>query len=239
MDLVFIGRDLPHAFVSDMTIPEDNFKSVIIQFRDDTIGPENLRKPEFRNIRHLFIEASRGVSFSQDTAHKILLKIHTGETSSGLRAWIDLLDIIDTLGKAGIQNYLSSEGFRPSVSVADPPRIDRIYNFIFQNYSDGISLSEAAAVANLSVPAFCRFFKQTSGKTFVEYLNVVRVGAACKLLIQTGSPISNICYFAGFNNLSNFNRQFFAAKHMSPREYRRLYNRQFDRSAGSSEAGGR
>ncbi len=228
MDMVFIGRGLPHAFVSDMTIPEDNFKSVIIQFREETIGLDNLRKPEFRNIRHLFIEASRGVSFSKETSHKILLKIHTGETDSGLRAWIDLLDIIDTLGKAGIQNYLSSEGFRPSVSVADPPRIDRIYNYIFQHFSEGISLSEVADIANLSVPAFCRFFKQTSGRTFIEYLNVVRVGAACKLLIQTGSQINNICYLAGFNNLSNFNRQFFTVKHMSPGKYRRLYNRQFD-----------
>jgi AraC-like DNA-binding protein len=91
---------------------------------------------------------------------------------------------------------------------------------------EGVTLSEAAGVAHLSIPAFGRLFRRTTGKTLVEYLNELRTGLACRELIETERPVSDIAYDSGFNNLSNFNRRFRGLKGMSPRDYRRAFRPQ-------------
>jgi AraC-like DNA-binding protein len=86
-----------------------------------------------------------------------------------------------------------------------------------------VSLAEAAQVAHLSIPAFCRMFRRTTGKTLVGYLNELRTGEVCRELIETERPVSEIAFGSGFNNLSNFNRRFRAQKGLSPRDYRRAF----------------
>ena len=78
-------------------------------------------------------------------------------------------------------------------------------------------------MAHLSVPAFSRFFKRSLGRTFTDYVNELRIGSACRALIETDKSVAEICYASGFENLSNFNRRFLALKKMSPREFRRRY----------------
>ncbi len=87
------------------------------------------------------------------------------------------------------------------------------------NFSRKIKLDEIATVANLSPTAFCRYFKSRTNKTFVGFLNEIRVGYACKLLLEREKSASEICYLSGFNNLTNFNIQFKKIKNLTPIEY--------------------
>ena len=73
----------------------------------------------------------------------------------------------------------------------------------------------------MSDSAFSRFFKKNTGHGFVRYVNRMRVNRACTLLAQTATPITDICFDIGFNNLSNFNRQFLSFCGVTPSEYRR------------------
>jgi AraC-like DNA-binding protein len=90
-------------------------------------------------------------------------------------------------------------------------------------FTEGVTLAEAASVAHLSIPAFSRMFRRTTGRTLVAYLNELRTGLACRELMETGRAVSDIAYDSGFNNLSNFNRRFRSLKGLSPREYREAF----------------
>jgi AraC-like DNA-binding protein len=104
------------------------------------------------------------------------------------------------------------------------PRMAKIYKFTTRNYNRKINLEEVASEAGMSVTAFCRFFRQKSGKTFAQFVNEQRISYACKLLKHGNQTIADICNEAGFNNLSNFNRQFKNLIGKSPSEYRKLFN---------------
>ena len=113
---------------------------------------------------------------------------------------------------------LSSEGFTNSFKQNQNESLDKTYEYIFEYFAQPISLTDVAGIANMNPSAFSRFFKRVNRKTFSRYLNEVRIGFACKQLIENKSNIASICYESGFNNISNFNRQFRAIKKMSPSE---------------------
>jgi AraC-like DNA-binding protein len=105
----------------------------------------------------------------------------------------------------------------------DQSRIDAVCRHINEHFTEGLTQPDVARVAHLSVPAFSRFFKRSMGRTFTDYVNELRIGSACRALIETDKSVAEICYASGFENLSNFNRRFLALKKMSPREFRRRY----------------
>ncbi|MFT5121672.1 MAG: transcriptional regulator GlxA family with amidase domain, partial [Verrucomicrobiales bacterium] len=115
---------------------------------------------------------------------------------------------------------LASPAYAPNLSPHHTEKIDRLLQYIRRHYRRTVPLAEAADLVSMSEKAFCRFFKKNTGKTLVQYLNELRIGEACRLLIQTNLPINQICKEAGFGNVSNFNRRFRERKGISPRAYR-------------------
>ena len=88
-----------------------------------------------------------------------------------------------------------------------------------------IKLEEVASLVGLTPNAFCRYFRGRTKKTFIQYLNDIRIGHAKKLLIEGRMKISTLSMESGFNNLSNFNRAFKRRKGSTPTEYREKYAR--------------
>ena len=82
------------------------------------------------------------------------------------------------------------------------------------------TINLAAALAGMSTSSFCRYFRRVTGKTFVEFVNELRVGRACRLLTESERPVTEIAYTVGFGSLSNFNRRFRELRGMNPRAYR-------------------
>jgi AraC-like DNA-binding protein len=132
-----------------------------------------------------------------------------------------VLNILHQLAKHKEISLLSSEGYF-NLGLGDES--DKTHEFIFTNFNQPIQLSDVAAIAQMNPSAFSRYFKRVHRKTFSRYLIEIRIGYACKLLIENKYNISSICYKSGFNNISNFNKQFRSIKEMSPSSYVRLHN---------------
>ena len=107
----------------------------------------------------------------------------------------------------------------------DSRRVQRVKEYIDQNYRDEIRLQDLAEIASMTPTAFSRFFKLRTAKSISEYVIDVRLGHAARLLADSTMAIVEICYRCGFNNISNFNRIFKKRKGCTPTEFRENYHK--------------
>jgi AraC-like DNA-binding protein len=222
-DLVLLGPDLPHTWMSQPDKRRAS-QSVVIQFRWEFLGQSLFDgAPEMSSTTRLLDRSARGLHFSGPIRDRIARAMEQMEELSPFRRLIKLLESLDDLARAPAPAVLSSEGFRPTLKLDERKRIDAVSIFLNRQFVRPIGLSEAAAVARLSPRAFTRFFRRATGKTFTDYVNELRVGRACQLMLQSDKNISTIAFDAGFGNLSNFNRRFMRIKGVSPRQFRRSY----------------
>jgi AraC-like DNA-binding protein len=217
-DLVLLGPNLPHTWASESA---GTHEAVVVQFARAFLGKDFLLKPELNPVRRLLDRSARGIYFRDSIVAKRLIDMARLTPWERLAA---LLDILHRLSASRTFERLSSPGYEPSLRPIDRRRTDRVCGYIHRNYRRGVSLDRAAATARMTVPAFCRYFKRTTGRTFTDYVNELRVGWACRRLTETDDRILDICYDAGFNNLSNFNRRFRELKGLAPREFRRSFD---------------
>ncbi|UCF63583.1 MAG: helix-turn-helix domain-containing protein [bacterium] len=226
-DLFFIGPNLPHTWYSRAGTMGKNkgHEAILIQFVENFAGLNVRTVPELFSLEKLFHESTRGIQLHGKTREVVATKIRELQTKEGLSRLIVLLSILEVLSRARERDreVLSSIEFTRRLQPHDQSRIDRVCTFINENYKDRIRLEDAASIVNMSTTAFSRFFKKSTGKTFVGYVNALRIGWACKLLIESDMNIAEISYEVGFNNLSNFNRRFAERHHMNPREYRHQF----------------
>jgi AraC-like DNA-binding protein len=88
-------------------------------------------------------------------------------------------------------------------------------------------MADIATELGMSESRFSRFFKRSTGNSFTDFVNRVRINSACHLLMQTDHYVTDICYQVGFNNVANFNRRFLEIKGMTPTEFRRQSDHRF------------
>jgi AraC-like DNA-binding protein len=224
-DTVLMGAELPHTWCSDPALPRRRgvYQSIAIQFGDCFIGDSLLDDPEWRHIRLLMKRATRGLSFrgkTRETARKKILEL---TELSGPAKLSCFLGILDALAQSNEYQFLASQDFAPALPQENETRIDQVCTWINRHYAEEITLSEAAALINMSVSAFSRFFKRAMGKSFTDYVTELRLSHACKLMLETDVSISEAAFQSGFNNLSNFNRRFLERKNVSPRAFRQSY----------------
>jgi AraC-like DNA-binding protein len=221
-DLVLTGPNLPHMWCSGRArIPGNKQpdEAFMIQFPEGMMGGSLLRLPEMAPVRRLLEASRRGVRFegaARKTGAKAMARMRS---LRGPARVIALLEILCLLAEARRPEILSSSATAPT-DRGDRERIDRICRFIAERASGPLLLAEAAAASHMSVPAFTRFFRKSTKKTFVEYLTELRVGKACHLLLESDATIRQISSAAGFHSLSNFNRRFRKQKGMSPKSFR-------------------
>ncbi len=228
-DLVLLGPNLPHCWLNlqPLALPRERARSVVTQFSGDLLGSGWLDLPEMTRVGALLRgRAPRGVWFSGGAAARVAERVSRLPDLAGLDRLLELLKILDSL--AGLPRraatVLASEGFLPALNLEQAGRLERVCRFVHQNFQGPIRQTQAAALAYLSPEAFSRFFRQKTGRTFVDYVNDVRVGEACRLLIARDTlGVTEVCYICGFGNVSNFNRHFRLRHGMAPREYRRRY----------------
>lgn len=225
-EVVLIGKNLPHMWLNDDKYFETNSifqaEAIVIHFKEDFAGKDFLKMPEMGPIAKLIEMSSLGIKFSGDMTWFInqIKKIY--ELNEFDRT-IKFIELLNFLALHNEQRSLSSFGFINSFKKTDKKNLDRVYEYIINNFKDNIRRNDVAEIANMNPSAFSRFFKRVNRKTFTEYLNEVRIGYACKLLIENKINISEICFESGFNNLSNFNRQFKKAMKCSPTDYSKLH----------------
>lgn len=217
------GPNIPHALHSGKDDEGDWERPslAVIQFSRESLGEDLLRKHEMQPVRDFLDEARFGFEFFGETARVAADLILEMEHQSPFDRFVQLLRLLHHFAGSEEKRSLASPAYSPSLKERDISRLDEVLGFLRRNKAEPVTLEAAAAVAKMSPKSFCRFFKANTGKTLVEYLHELRIGEACRLLLESDKTISETAFECGFNNLSNFNRRFREIKGVTPREYRR------------------
>lgn len=227
-DLVFIGPLLPHATYigNDYLLTSQDFHALVIYFQSDWFNENLFNSTDFIKLKNLFRELERGIKIFGNTkkrAQRALLKLKN--SNGALARIITLVDILDFISKSDEYKCLASEGYVNSYGQNDVERLNEVYKYIMNNFTDLIKLRDVSSIANMTSTSFCKYFKSKTGKTFSSFVNEVRIGQSCKLFLNESLSISEICYSCGFNNLTNFNRNFKHFTKMTPTDYKKnLYS---------------
>lgn len=226
-DFVFTGPNLPHLWQSDPEyfVGEKGFltEGIVIYFHENFIGNELLHKNETYKIKQLFLKSQRGMEIVGQTAEKAKALMQELLTVEDFDRVLILLNLLNLLANSAEYNLLATEGYSNMLKETESDRMNKVHAYVMQNFREKISLEDIAAIANMSPTSFSRYFKTHANKTFSDFLTEIRIGYACKLLIEKKVSISEACYESGFNTLSNFNRQFKEVTHHSPLQYRKKY----------------
>lgn len=224
-DLVFMGSGIPHVWMNDQQFfdGEATYEAdaIVIHFMESFLGEKFLSIPEMENFKNFLRLSSRGMAYYGETRIKINTLMKEMVSMNGLKRLSTLFDIFDVLSNSTEYKLLASPGYTQKIELKASDRFGKVTEYIMRNFDKEITLPEVASVANMSVTTFCNFFKEHFRVTFVEYLNTIRIGHACKLLADQDQNIVEIAYESGFKSLANFNRQFKRFKNMTPTEYRR------------------
>ncbi|MBD8490668.1 AraC family transcriptional regulator [Echinicola sp. CAU 1574] len=222
-DLILIGENLPHLWQNDPEYfdrkEEGQAEAFSIHFNKNFAGESFLKLPEMKDIKTLLEKANRGICFGGNSKKLALEYFEELFWAEGANRLVKLLDFLSLLSSEEEWEELSTDGFSFPLHITGDDRVDKVYSFTFNNFKRNISLEEVAELVHLNPTAFCRYFKKSTKKTYSKFLNEIRVGYACKLLIEEKLNISEVGYECGFNNLSNFNRQFKNVMDISPSEY--------------------
>jgi AraC-like DNA-binding protein len=226
-DLVLVGPNLPHCWHDEPTAngsgPPD---LVVAQFQANCFGDDFLDLGAAQGLRKFLAQAQQGIAFDSCCARQVRPLLVSMTEERGLHRLAKLLDVLVILSEADNTMTLASQNYQLNndITPVNRSRIERVHRYIRENMENEISQAEIAATLGMSSPAFCRFFKAAMGQTFVNFVNILRINEACRLL-SGNRPITEIAMECGYQNISNFNRQFLALRGTNPTEYRRQLKR--------------
>ena len=227
-DITFTGPNLPHMWRSDNEgyAVEENLWSegIVVYFHDDFIGKSLLQKEEMIKLRQLFQKSLRGLDVTGRTADTIRSMINNLLHLEGMESVLELFKILNCLANTTESTVLASPGYTNSLKEGDTERMNNVHAYVMKNFKNKIELGTVASLANMTPTSFSRYFKIHANKTFSEFLSEIRIGHACKLLIENKMNIGEACYESGFQTLSNFNKQFKAITKRTPLSYKKEYS---------------
>ncbi len=222
-ELVMLGRNLPHYWRNDEKYykgdPRLVVKRLTIHVPGELFGDYFIHLPEFLSIKKMLERSERGIRFLPPFDREVGALLTELPEFTGFNQLIRFLEILQLMSEVPDFKLLASEAYKPGLHDLSDDRVQKVIRFLTFNYQHHISLGEVASLAGMHPTAFCRFFKEKTGKLFSQYLNELRVGFACKLLMDGNLQISQICFETGFNNLSNFNRTFKTITGLTPTSY--------------------
>jgi AraC-like DNA-binding protein len=224
LELVLVGPNLQHGWFTHKCRSSE-IKEVTIQFHRDLFDEKFLHRNQMSFIKTMFDRSLRGILFSQETIKALMQRIMELPQKHGFDSVLELMSILHDLSISRNMKTLSDSAFNNMESFSyNSRRIEKVMKYLNNNFDKDISLTEAARIAGMTEVALSRFFKQRTGKTFVDTLNEIRLGHASRMLIETTQSIAEVAYHCGFNNISNFNRIFKKKKDCTPKDFRLAYN---------------
>ena len=217
-DLIMIGSYLPHTgFTKGL---EENQKEIVIQFKPDFFEKAFGTLEELKLINQLLELSKKGIVFEGRIKEDIGLRMEGLQYETQIDAFLTFVKILHDLAKEKNKRILNAEGYAFISSPIENKRLKTIFNYIRDHFMEPIALEEISAQVFMTPQSFCRFFKKSTSKTFITFLNEYRINHATKLLSKTDIDVKTICYESGFNNLSNFFRNFKKITQLTPNVYR-------------------
>jgi AraC-like DNA-binding protein len=222
-EISIIGENIPHWWKSDPKYSEGKdktgVKALIIQFKKDIFESNFISLPEMNAIKEFLERSQRGIQFFSKSRKILSEQIIKIFELSGINRITELIILLDMMANSKDYKYHSSVGYSKTINTYDFYRFNKIHEHIIHNFTKTIKLEDVASSVNLSPTAFCRYFKKHAGKTFLSFLNEIRIGHACKIMVEGNMSISMASLESGFNNLSHFNDQFKRVMNLTPTEY--------------------
>lgn len=221
--LSIVGSGLPHDWVSNLEEGETvNDRDVVIQIDPAWLSSGTQFMPELKEIQPLLVQAARGVEFSGYTSRAAADVMEIMGAATGLERLKAFFELLTLLARSPLteRKALATEFFQPQLDDQAAAVVDLVLEYAFSGHTGNISMAEAASQVGMSEPTFSRYFKRATGQNFSELIRKLRVAHAKRLLRETDLPIAAVCFEVGFNNLSNFNRQFLRETRATPRQFR-------------------
>jgi AraC-like DNA-binding protein len=226
-DVVLVGSNLPHYWRFDDSYFEEEAKEKadvrVAHFCENFWGSQFLQLPENVHIKGLLDKAKRGLQITGKTRQKVAELLEALLQTDNNYRIILLMEALNLIAECKQLETLSSIGFKYDLVENEKDRINAIYEYSIKNFKRTIQLEEIANVANISPNSFCRYFKSRTRKTYSQFLIEIRVGHACKLLIENNLSIKQLCYESGFNNFTSFHKYFKLITSKSPLTYQKEF----------------
>jgi AraC-like DNA-binding protein/quercetin dioxygenase-like cupin family protein len=226
-DTVFLGPDVPHLWRSDAVYFEGKAElfthGIVLYFQEDFLGKDFLERNEMLPIRQLLEGSKRGIEYKGHAREHIRAELMELKQMDGFQSVLRLLSLLNHLAHDNTGIPIASYGYVNNYKLSETERMQKVHNYVLQHFAQEIRLGDVASLAGMSEAAFCRYFKARANKTFIDFVNEIRIGHACKLLLEDRWTIAQIAYDSGFDSLSNFNRNFKRYIGHTPREYKTNY----------------
>ncbi|AQX05620.1 transcriptional regulator [Elizabethkingia meningoseptica] len=218
-DLVLIGSNIPHSGFGLNSV--DPHEEIVLQFKEEILQfPQE--ELEARSIQELLERSQYGILYSTDTKKALLPKLQQMLECEGYKRYLLLLEILFELSTCEDYELLNKEIMPYTIISKNKTRLENIFTYVEHHYQEEIYIQEVAKLANLTLPAFCNFFKKATQITFTEFVNRFRISKACLLMTQD-KTISECSYSCGFNNVTYFNRMFKKYTGKTPSEFIKDY----------------
>ncbi len=222
-DMVFIGPDVPHLWLSDPVFYQTNSllrsKVIVMYINPKIFEPMLAFVAEFDGLKEMFQQASKGINIFGDTRNIISEKLIALASKTGFEKAIGLLQIMHLISISQDRNFIDNNELTAPAGLYSDRLID-VFKFVNDNLHKSISLKQVAEVACMAIPSFCRFFRNRTKMRFSQYLVDARMTHACRLLMELDKPISEIAYMCGYNSDSHFCKVFKDHTCQSPFQYK-------------------
>lgn len=214
-DLVLIGPELPHSGFGYGS--EGVHEEIVVQFKSETFSCVAI--PEIRFIETLFDHAQYGMCFYGHTKKKVGEKIRALPGLGSFDRFLVMMEVLKTLAASKEYIVLNESVSTYGFTNKDQSRLKKVYEHLEQNYHQSIDIGKVAEMVNLSVPAFCNYFKRMVSMTYTDFVNDYRIKKACQMLV-TNKSILDVSFECGFSSQSYFSKVFRKVKGKTPMEFR-------------------
>ena len=224
-DVFLIGANQPHLFNSDPAYFElDSNLSIhalTLFFDPLQVGKTLASIPELSGMKALLKGFDRGIKVGSNTKGRVIELMQRIHAAHSLKRVAFFLELLECLTIEQHTFYLSQQ--TPfAISESEGQRMSTVFQYLLKHYAEELDLEKVAAQVHLTPPAFCRYFKKHTRKTFTVFLNEIRINAACRILKEE-QPLSvaDVAYSTGFNNIPHFNRTFKRVTGQRPNDWRK------------------
>ena len=224
-DLVLLGSRLPHIWINEKNgqSTENNIAaSTVIHLQRRFIHNEFFDLPLMEPMKNLFLCSVQGVRFIDfQNIDPYLNDIQQSQSTAKMMA---ILNLLNQLAQHTNVEYLSSNDYQSVVATQGNDRLSEVHEYIIQHFNEKITLEDLSAIAKMTPPAFCNYFKNKTRKTVFTYINDLKLGYSRKLLIETDLNVDQIAFQSGFNSTTFYNRKFKERMKLTPKEYRKQFD---------------
>lgn len=204
--LIFLGPNIAH-----MPFNNKQFKNnaeVVIQFTENLITEKLASFPEFKELLLLLENSRNCIVFSKKVHKKLTSSFLKFKHQNDTEQLLNLLDILYQLHTEKNQRTLLKKSYNLDVNKRSLDRTTKVFEHINKFYNTEIKSKDMADMLGLTPNSFCRLFKETTNRNFIEFLNEFRIRKSIEYFDNQDSTISEVMYHCGFNDPSYFSKQF-------------------------------